>query len=71
MPPTEAIAGRPMEAHRCFNVAVVLAIETRIAVAIGVIEKEAVGIAVATKGEPWQYKALPTSLPWRGGSARR
>jgi hypothetical protein len=33
-----------------------LAIETRIAVAIVAIEEEAVDIAVATEGEPWQYK---------------
>jgi hypothetical protein len=33
------------EAHRCFNVALVLTIETRIAVAIVAIEEEAVGIA--------------------------
>jgi hypothetical protein len=38
MPSTEAFAGRQPEAHRCFNVAVVLATETRIAVAIVAIE---------------------------------
>jgi hypothetical protein len=56
MPPTEAFAGRSAEAHRCFNVTVVLAIETRIAIAIVAIEEEAVGIAVTSEGEPWQYK---------------
>jgi hypothetical protein len=34
MQPTEAIAGRPSKAHRCLDIAIVLAIETRIAVAI-------------------------------------
>jgi hypothetical protein len=48
MPPTEAIAGRPAEAHQCFNIAVGLTVETRIAAAIVIIEKKAVGITVAT-----------------------
>jgi hypothetical protein len=77
MPPTETIAGKPPEAHRCFDVAVVLPIETRTAVGIVAIEEGAVGIAVATaEGEPWQYNKLPGSthqlaLAWPLRSAIR